>query len=318
MSLPPLSHLIFEAAVYVLFPICLWHAWRQGRAWVLLLVATAVYATVVEYMGLHPIRPEPKMSLLACPACLDYQYGRFLVMLFGELPLCIVLGWSVIIYAALQTTQKLGAAPWWQRPFIAALLALTLDFLMDPVASAASEGLWSWDPGSITDVYWWMKVPLTNFVGWYTIIVTLSFFTLLAWRRWPPGQRSIWPDMAIMFGVVVASLLANTAILLVYLRFIWEKVLEPWYLVALLLLAIVVFVAHARNFHRDNPLDTVVIAVPLFFLLYFLLTYFLDGLAGSLPAMLPFALGLFGLGLLLYFWPYQQTLFSRSAQPASQ
>ena len=313
----PLSHLIFELAVYVLFLLCLWHAGRQGRGWVLFLLATAVYATVVEYMGLHPIRQTPEVSLVACPLCLDYGYGNFLVMLFGKLPLCIVLGWAVIIYAALQTTQKLGAAPWWQRPFVAAVLALTLDFLMDPVASAASVEMWMWVPGPITDIYWWMKVPLTNFVGWYTIIVTLTFFTLLAWRRWPPGQSSVWRDTLIMLGVVVASLLANTAILLLYLRVIWNKAWEPWYWAALLLLAIVVFVAHARNYRRDNPLDAVVVAGPLFFLTYFLLLYFLAGLAKSLPAMLPFALGLFALGLLLYFWPYQQTLFPRSAEPAS-
>ena len=55
-----------------------------------------------------------------------YVYGHFLIMIFGAVPLCIGVSWGMIIYTAMETSDRF-ALPWYLRPILDALLALTID-----------------------------------------------------------------------------------------------------------------------------------------------------------------------------------------------
>ena len=54
------------------------------------------------------------------------------------------------------------------RAAVAALLGISLDLLMEPVAAA--RGLWSWTPPGP-----WLDVPIGNFVGWAVIVGAYTF-----------------------------------------------------------------------------------------------------------------------------------------------
>ncbi|MFQ5399558.1 MAG: carotenoid biosynthesis protein [Anaerolineae bacterium] len=298
MSFPPISHVLFELAVYALALGCLWHARRQGRVVVLTLLGAMVYGFLLELMGLT-LKSSPKQS---------YDYGRFLIEFFANtkdaLPLAIVAGWGIIFYATIQTTNMLGETPPWARSFINGTLALSLDFVMDPVASGPM-GLKMWTWNSSTDTFWWMGVPSSNYVGWFTVLVSFSLYTLLGHRLVPPGSKGFWGDVGVMAAAIAASLLTNALALGLFVRFIWEKPAEPWLLLGLVLLGVGLFARYARRFKRGEPRDYMVLSVPVFFLLYFLIWLFLAGTYRDLPGMLVVA-PLVGLAsLVAYSWPYR-------------
>lgn len=54
-------------------------------------------------------------------------------MIDGLVPLCIGISWGVVIYTAMATSDRFGL-PWYLRPIMDALLALTIDLGMDAIA----------------------------------------------------------------------------------------------------------------------------------------------------------------------------------------
>jgi uncharacterized membrane protein len=303
MSLPPLSHTLFELGVYALALLCLRHAGKEGTHVVWALVAGIAHGILLEYLGLHAKHAsEP-----------DYNYGPFLILLFANtqdaLPLCIVVSWGLIMYAAMQTTKRLGALPWYLRLFVNATLGISLDFILDPIASGPGGlGMWFWNPKLPAE---WMGVPLGNFIGWYMVIATFTFFIELGWRLVPPTDRGVGTNLLVVGGAMLFSLLVSAGTQLVYGQFAAGQPWEPLVLIGLLALGVALFVRYAPAFTRTHRLDRIVLAVPLFFQCYFSVYYILLGMYHNLPGMaivIPIALTT---GLIGFYWPYSK---SRGAQ----
>ena len=78
-------------------------------------------------------------------------------------PLAVAVVWAAVIASAMALAgrrhprQPLRLATW------AALLGISLDLLVEPVATRLS--LWAWTPAGP-----WLQVPLGNFVGWSVIV----------------------------------------------------------------------------------------------------------------------------------------------------
>ncbi len=134
------SFLAIEATAFVLFGLCLWHALRIGRgrdaryqaSWAPLaaMLGTVVFTFILEYiLG----DPDSAQSIYSYP-------GHFLVDPV-RVPMWIPLGWAFVVYTAMQTSNKLEPS-WKVRPVLDGLLALNLDFALDPIA--AHKGWWSW------------------------------------------------------------------------------------------------------------------------------------------------------------------------------
>ena len=109
-----MAFVVFELSVYALALLTLRHAMRHSRFAVATLLAGIVYGVLLEYA-----------TILAYQA---YSYGQFLVMFFGAVPLCIGVSWGIIIYSAIETSDRLGL-PWILRPLLDTLLALTIDLV---------------------------------------------------------------------------------------------------------------------------------------------------------------------------------------------
>jgi len=112
----------------------------------LMLITLFAFGFLLEYMGV--------MSG-------NYVYAAEAVMLLGHIPLSVTFAWVGIIYSAMIIGERLKLSLW-QRILTTTLIALSLDWGMDPIA--VEFGLWTWArPGD------YFGVPAFNFIGWFFI-----------------------------------------------------------------------------------------------------------------------------------------------------
>lgn len=68
-----------------------------------------------------------------------YQYGQFMLMVL-DVPLCIGVAWSCIIYAVMEFSDG-STLPYFTRPVLDGLLALNIHLAMDTIAIRLTLGL---------------------------------------------------------------------------------------------------------------------------------------------------------------------------------
>src|SRR5215203_1552943 len=159
--MPEMTFLLVEGGVYILAIGCLRHAWARGWSRLLSLVVGMIYGVLLEYGAIVTFHA--------------YSYGHFLIMIFGAVPLCIGVSWGLIIYTAMESSDRF-ALPWYLRPIVDALLALTIDLSMDAIAIRL--GLWIWGQAGS-----WFGVPLGNFYAWFLVVLGFSLLLRLG-RLW--------------------------------------------------------------------------------------------------------------------------------------
>jgi uncharacterized membrane protein len=159
-----------ELSLYLLFIACLVYAVRQGAQHVGYLFGGLLFGLILEYVNVN--------------ANLGYTYGRFWVM-FGQapkdIPLCIGVGWGVIMYSARLFSDRLGLSLW-TAAALDALLAISIDLSMDTVAYRLHMWHWSWEPGFDPLTKQWFGVPFGNFFGWLLVVFFYSSFSRLLER----------------------------------------------------------------------------------------------------------------------------------------
>jgi uncharacterized membrane protein len=123
---------------------------------------------------------------------MGYVYGKFMIM-FGtapkDIPLCIGVGWGVIMYSARLLTDRLGLSLW-ASVALDAILAINIDLSMDTVAYRLHMWHWNWagtgrDP-LIAD---WFGVPFGNFFGWLLVVFFYSSFSRLLERSFSKNEK---------------------------------------------------------------------------------------------------------------------------------
>ncbi len=155
---------LVEASAFALFVYLGITAYRKGPRDVVFLFASAVYGLLIELMFVHFAG--------------GYEYGSFLVMISGA-PLWVAAGWGVIMYGILRAVRELDVAEW-SKPAAAGLMAVSLDFALDPIAEAL--GWWHWkrpDPG-------FFEVSYDNFVGWLLIVGSFVGASMPLRKWWGP------------------------------------------------------------------------------------------------------------------------------------
>ena len=158
---------VFELAMYALFLFCAVHAWRQGPRAIAYLLGGLCFGVLLEYMEV---------------AMYSYSYGQFWLMIGKypiNVPLCIGIGWGIIMYSARLFTDRLGLALW-ACAALDTLLAINIDLSMDTVACRLHMWNWNWgDPHINTLTAQWFGIPWGNFVGWQTVVFCFSAFSRL-------------------------------------------------------------------------------------------------------------------------------------------
>jgi hypothetical protein len=322
--MPPLPFLVFELGVFALGAICAIHAWRTGPYMVFALLGSVGYSLAAEAGALHGLR--------------EYYYNNFLVMICPSpnggwgvnltcnatyycVPLCIPIMEAIIIYAVMRTSDLLGL-PWLLRPVYDGLLALSIDLIMDPIVSlglqcsnsntpsvaAPGLGLWVWELNSTEEVL--LGVDLNNFAGWLLSIMTFSLMLRLGRRLVPPGSKGPLMDALAAFLAVPATVAAFVVEVKIY-TWIDDYVIGPEWIQFSLLVGIFVLAVwrFAREVQRDNPVDRLALAIPLFFYLYSLSGLLLFGVYSARPVLLALWAVAFTLGAVAYTWPYWNRIF---------
>lgn len=317
--MPSPSFVIFEIGLYVLAVLCLIHAWRRGLHLVLGIVAGCIHGFVTENVAITRLH--------------EYYYNRFLIMLCsnpggwgvavkcvapnGCVPLVVPLLEGVLIYAAMSTTDQLNLS-WRLRPLLDGLLAMTIDFALDPVVSIGTKcltadlpqlnlhglGFWIWQvrpPQEAT-----LGVNLNNFAGWFLGTAVFSF-VLRACRRWIQPR---WPGLAGKLAAALAAVVATQLVLFVVVEIYTLLVNllfgQQWIVFSIMIAAaVLVLLRGAAALRHDSPIDWTLLAVPGFLMLFTLGALLLSGLYQLRPLLLALWLVLFviaGIGFTLPYW----------------
>jgi uncharacterized membrane protein len=95
----------------------------------------------------------------------EYSYGLSLGLKLFNTPLIIGLNWVILSYCTVVIVRNtLKIQPKWLAAFIAAVLMVLLDFVIEPVA--ISTDMWTWQMSS---------VPVTNYIAWFLIAFVFNF-----------------------------------------------------------------------------------------------------------------------------------------------
>jgi uncharacterized membrane protein len=286
---------LFELGVYMLATCCLYHAWHQDRTRLFGLVAGMSYGVFLEYATIRSYQA--------------YAYGHFLIMLFESVPLCIGLSWGMIIYTAMETSDRF-ALPWYLRPVLDAFLALTIDLSMDAIAIRL--GFWTWtQPGD------WFGVPLANFYAWFMVVCGFSLLLRLG-QLWSLGGRlMLLIDIALAILAITLSIVGLMALLPPFIALVSQGV-SGWMIVGVLLGGSAsLSVWAARRTRSDYALDLVLLSVPLFFHLFFFAAMVWAGI--QIRTLLGISVLMCIAGTLLHLWPSRRRLRkARALRPVAR
>ena len=330
--MPPISFTIFEIGVYVLTLFCLRHAWRRARYLTIAFVIMFVYCLATEIFAINLLK--------------EYYYNSFLIMIchnplgFGVqmscatpanscVPLAIPLMEGTVIYAAIETSNRLKL-PWAVRPVLDGFMAISIDLVMDPIVSASLNcgpgaphatvepglGFWVWPLlpertvlGITLPQHLLFGIPLNNFMGWFLGIIIFSFMLRVGWRWIPPESKGFFGDLVAPVLAIPATLLTFTGVIYVYELLIKYVVGSEWILAAIIVGAgILLIAAFARHAKRDNPIDPIIMAVPMLFQIYFLAALFAGNLYRDEPDLILLSAVMFPVSVLLFSWPYLQKI----------
>ncbi|PYQ52169.1 MAG: hypothetical protein DMF78_11745 [Acidobacteria bacterium] len=224
------------------FAIALWHgrAALGSRRALGELLALAAYGWALERVS---------MSVFA-----SHRYGAGWRVAPLGVPVAVAMVWAAVIASALALAARRGLhcghrQAGWLRPAAArslgaALLAVTLDLAIEPVA--IRRGLWHWTPPGP-----WLGVPVGNFVGWLVIVASYG----LGAERWA-GGGAFASEAARRLAVAAASLSALVAVGLVWTRLDLEQAVGRrggWlFWAAVLLATAAVGVRRAPPFEGDT------------------------------------------------------------------
>jgi uncharacterized membrane protein len=309
--MPPLSFLVFEWSIYLIGLVVVIVALRRDRFLGLVVLSAMVFGFVIEFFDIRTFH--------------SYFYNEFSIMLGPSpnwVPLAIAVAWGCIVFTTTQTSDSL-ALPSWQRPSVDALLAVFLDFALDPVAStsrvseigALCDGD-QYPPGSAEGIGFWVwcvpeeeealffGVPLGNFFGWMAVVGAFS----LAYRlvvRWlvPPGSELSRQ----LFGAMVTSVLALVIaipMLFLYVRLATVGVSE-WVMFGIALAIPLFWLARAMLRQSLARPPGAVLLMPGFTYAFSLSAFFLAGVyARTGNDLLVTLIVVTVLGLTFYTWSF--------------
>jgi hypothetical protein len=353
-TVPHWTHLVFEFGIFALFVVCFRQAWNSGRRYWFMLIGAVAFGLIAEALGASPrtaggeFEGFGRLFLVAFkgdkPVDFGYCYGDFVFKIFnGAIPVCIGVGWAVILYTAHRTVIRLGALPVGFRPLLAASLALTLDLIMDPVASnlipscdvlnhhlpqsgdpidfGRGLGMWYWVDLQGTGKFHIFDVPLPNFMGWFLVIYLSTRLSISVWSRaiawrWvdptmKPQTGPWWKDAVVVAAIVVMALaLCWFSVNVFHWVYRKHEVYAATFVVFFLILpGPLAFAYYVPVLRRNWPVDRPSLLVAFSFQIFFLACFAIYRQDRQYPYMLYAAPVIFAVSAVLYVWPYRHTLF---------
>jgi hypothetical protein len=316
----PLHALLITAPTLALGVYYFMRAKRVSRFTMLIFLVSIAYGILVELLDIRTTE--------------TYFYTDLLLMVGHDpnwVPFSVGVSWACLLFVMMTTSDRLNF-PVVLRPLLDGTLAVAIDFVMDPVASASvlvpklgtscaftpakefgGVGMWTWCvPADSTAL--WYDIPVANFVGWFLVVSCVSAAFRFARGPLRAESRS-WPmQILIANGVAAVAGLAVLMSAWVYptvlptadMQFIvlWTLFLTPIALIALL----------RKRLTFTNPMDRGLLALPFLILTSELGTFFYKRIdyarwPGSAALIVVFAL----LSAALLLLPYARSAGKGSA-----
>lgn len=289
------SHLSMMIVLSTLIPtffLGVWafvHAIRRNRYDAIAFLVVIVYGIVVETIDIRSIE--------------NYDYGNLLIMIGTApdwVPLAVGVSWATIIYIAMRSSDLLGL-PWKLRPLYDGAFAVWLDLVMDPVSSSSrwvftsnhscgirtpaifgGVGLWQWcvPAGSKT---LWLSVPLSNFIGWFVVVVAVSYWLRVGRERMRGDERDALGQTLLVTALAAAAVVTVVVFAKLFIAE-WLGAPAQWTIFALVFLGPLAVVAfYARRLHFRNRIDLALLGMPLMVFVAEPLTFFRRGIDRDMP-----------------------------------
>jgi len=279
--MPNTYFILFEIVIYIQFALCLRHALKHGTANLLKLFAGIAFGVLLELATIRQLNA--------------YQYGQFMLMVL-DVPLCIGVAWSCIIYAVMEFSDG-STLPYFTRPVLDGLLALNIDLAMDTIAIRL--GFWDWGQGL---KFQYFGVPYANFWAWFWVVSSFSLgYRLVALRSDWIGK---W--LAPLSGIVVglACVLFTNAFITYIIPFDYHTLT----IAPVLLSALFIVIVSRPRFYQTS-IDPLAFWVPFLSHFYLLVAGLVSGVILDPPALLWIALSMFILALVLHKPSIQHIFF---------
>lgn len=294
---PVYCYPLTEGCMYILFALCFSHAWRKGTSAMAYLIGGLGFGLLLEYVN------------VATSA--GYVYGEFGVM-FGnhpnDIPLCIGMGWAVIMYTARLISDASGL-PLWGAAALDTLLAINIDLSMDVTAYRLHMWHWDWEhragiEHSLTGQ--WFGIPYGNFYGWLLVVFFYSSFSRLLEKAKAAKYRS-WKIATPLLAILASQVALYIAL---FPLSDWLKrfgVTSAHRLVTLLIIFSVMAVWGWRRRQRVKweNLPVVTWLVPAWFHIYFLGWFFAAGFYLENTVMTWWTLANLFAGIVIHFWLFR-------------
>jgi hypothetical protein len=132
------------------------------------------------------------LEVVAIAIFRSHRYADAWSIAPGGVPLAVAAVWAALIASAMALAGRRFAGTPVRLAAWAALLGLSLDLLIEPVATRL--GLWAWTPPGP-----WLAVPLGNFVGWSVIVGAYAYGA----ERWGGLRRG--PTAALDRALLAAA-----------------------------------------------------------------------------------------------------------------
>ena len=150
---------------YILCILTIIHAFKDAQKnrvqRLLMLLTLFFFGTFLEFFGV---------------ATGNYFYAKEYFMLFGIVPLSVTLAWVAIIYSVMIIGERLNLSIW-HRVLVTTLIALSLDWGMDPIAVEIGAWTWIFKGGD------YFGIPGFNFIGWFFISISYLIPYCLSWNK---------------------------------------------------------------------------------------------------------------------------------------
>ena len=280
----PLAHILFEIGIYIVAIIVFIHAWHQGRRQVFLFLSLMVAAGAIEAHMILSVG--------------SYYYAPFLLMVGTSpfwFPVCIAVAWGVIWYYVMMLTDRI-IPTWYVRPLVDALLAVSIDLVLDPAVagnvacdtsiqagSAPGLGLWVWCkiPENMPTIF---KIPLANFHAWF-LMTGITTFLCRAVDRWGIKRGGPYDGFRIVVIAVMTVLLVSFFVeelaARVHLSFSKQWFLSEWMLLWIGIVAAVSVLVLNSKIESVSPIHWHVLLFPFVGLAYCWLGYIVWGTEDS-------------------------------------
>ena len=282
--MPNIYFIIFEIIIYIQFALCLHHAWKQGTANLLRLLAGIVYGVALELATIRQLQV--------------YEYGQFLIMVW-DVPLCIGVAWGCILYSVMEFSDA-SSLPYWTRPVLDALLALNIDLALDAVA--VRFGFWDWGQGL---TFQYFGVPYGNFWAWFWVIFFFSLGYRIFARRKDFLGTWISPLLALIIGL--AGVLGTNALIVFGIR---PEHRNPIIFATLAIALVLILLLRPRFYVTTVP--SLVFWVPFLTHAYVLIAGLIAGVILDPPVLLWIGLFMTAVALYLHRPTIQHLLRTRS------